>query len=158
MKGIADVHLAGNLTRDPELRTIRTGNSVCELGIAVNEAFKDASGEWQERPSFFDVRVWGKQAESCAQYLSKGRPVLIVGRLRQERWEAQDGSARSKVVVVAQNVVFLGSGDSNGDSGRYQGGNRSGSAPYGGGRSQQAQAPLDDFKDVEFGDESDIPF
>jgi single-strand DNA-binding protein len=113
------VILTGNLTADPELSTLQSGTSVCRLRLAVNRRFKDQStGEWSERPNFFDIKVWGAQGENCAQYLSKGRPVAIDGRLEWSEWEGQDGSKRSKVEVVADTVQFLGSPrDSGGESG-----------------------------------------
>ncbi|MHB1345828.1 MAG: single-stranded DNA-binding protein, partial [Thermoleophilia bacterium] len=72
-RGIAHVTLVGNLTRDPELKQISTGTSVCELGVAVGRSYKDSAGQWQEKASFFNVKVWGAQGENCARYLSKGR-------------------------------------------------------------------------------------
>jgi single-strand DNA-binding protein len=108
------VILTGNLTADPELSTIPSGTSVCRLRLAVNRRTKDqSSGEWSEKPNFFDIKVWGAQGENCAQYLSKGRPVAIDGRLEWSEWEAQDGGKRSKVEVVADTVQFLGSRSDN---------------------------------------------
>lgn len=109
MASINRVVLVGNLTRDPELRTTPNGKSVCTLGLAVNEKYKNDAGEWIEKPNYFDIVVWGAQGESCAQYLSKGRQVAIDGRLSFRSWEAQDGSKRSKVEVIANTVQFLGS-------------------------------------------------
>ena len=114
------VVLTGNLTRDPELRSLPSGTSVCEMGLAVNEQYKDgASGEWLERANFFDVTVWGAQGENCAKYLAKGRPVAVHGRLRFESWE-KDGQKRSKVKVVADRVQFLGGRDDGGGRSEYQ--------------------------------------
>jgi len=111
------VVLVGNLTRDPELRHTQGGMAVCSLRIAVNTRRKDgATGQWTEKPNYFDVTVWGAQGESCAQYLSKGRPVAIDGRLEWREWEAQDGSKRQAVEIVADNVQFLG-GRGEGDLG-----------------------------------------
>lgn len=109
MASINRVVLVGNLTRDPELRTTPNGKSVCTLGLAVNEKYKNDAGEWIEKPNYFDIVVWGGQGESCAQYLSKGRQVAIDGRLSFRSWEAQDGAKRSKVEVIANTVQFLGS-------------------------------------------------
>lgn len=106
-KGFAAVQVVGNLTRDPELRMTGSGTYVCEFGVAVNKSRK-VNGEWQDVAHFFDVVVWGKQGETCAQYLAKGRQVSIDGSLEQQRWEAQDGGKRSKVIVVANQVVFHG--------------------------------------------------
>ncbi|HZI91427.1 MAG TPA: single-stranded DNA-binding protein [Thermoleophilaceae bacterium] len=103
------VILTGNLTRDPELSSLPSGTSVCSLRVACNSRRKDASGEWVEQPNYFDVTVWGAQGENCAQYLSKGRPVAIDGRLRWREWEAKDGSGkRQGVDIVADSVQFLG--------------------------------------------------
>ena len=107
------VVLVGNLTRDPELRHTGGGTPVCSLRIAVNSRRKDpATGEWADKPNYFDVSVFGNQAESCNQYLSKGRPVAIDGRLEWREWEAQDGTKRQAVEIVADNVQFLGGRDS----------------------------------------------
>src|SRR3954447_21559843 len=103
------VVLVGNLTRDPELRTTPSGTSVCKLRLAVNERTKDAStGQWGDRANYFDVTVWGNQGESCAQYLAKGRPVAVDGRLQWREWDAQDGTKRQAVEIVADSVQFLG--------------------------------------------------
>jgi single-strand DNA-binding protein len=111
------VVITGNLTRDPELRSTNSGMAVCELGVAVNGRRKDESGQWVEKPNFFDVTVFGAQGENCATYLSKGRPVAIEGRLDWRQWEASDGSGkRSKVSIIANSVQFLGSRDGGGQS------------------------------------------
>jgi single-strand DNA-binding protein len=119
MANINRVVLVGNLTKDPELRTTPSGTSVCKLRIAVNTRQKDnATGQWGDKPNYFDVTVWGNQAESCSQYLSKGRPVGIDGRLDWREWEAQDGSKRQAVEIIAESVQFLGSrGDEMGGGG-----------------------------------------
>jgi single-strand DNA-binding protein len=110
MANINRVILVGNLTRDPELRHTPSGTAVCKLRVAVNTRQKDsASGQWTDKPNYFDVTVWGNQGESCAQYLSKGRPIGIDGRLDWREWEAQDGSKRQAVEIIAENVQFLGS-------------------------------------------------
>jgi single-strand DNA-binding protein len=102
------VVLVGNLTRDPELRHTPSGTPVCSLRVAVNTRRKDESGQWTDKPNYFDVTVWGQQGENCAQYLSKGRPVAIDGRLEWREWEAQDGGKRQAVEIVAESVQFLG--------------------------------------------------
>jgi single-strand DNA-binding protein len=101
------VVISGNLTRDPELRSLPSGTSVGDLGIAVNERYKDNTGEWVERANFFNVTVWGAQAENCARFLSKGRKVNVQGTLRYESWENEQGEKRSAVKVVARSVEFL---------------------------------------------------
>jgi single-strand DNA-binding protein len=103
------VVLVGNLTKDPELRHTPGGTAVCSLRLAVNSSQKDpSSGEWEDKPNFFDVTVWDRQGENCAQYLAKGRPVAVDGRLDWREWEAQDGTKRQAVQIIANNVQFLG--------------------------------------------------
>jgi single-strand DNA-binding protein len=103
------VVLVGNLTRDPELRHTPSGTAVCKLRLAVNTRQKDqATGQWGDKPNYFDVTVWGNQGESCAQFLEKGRPVGVDGRLDWREWEAQDGSKRQAVEIIADTVQFLG--------------------------------------------------
>jgi single-strand DNA-binding protein len=112
------VVLVGNLTRDPELRHTPSGAAVCSLRLAVNSRRKDAStGEWGEKPNYFDVTVWGNQGESCAQYLSKGRPVAVDGRLDWREYEAKDGSKRQAIEIIADSVQFLG-GRGDGEGGQ----------------------------------------
>lgn len=106
---INQVVLVGRLTRDPELRTLPSGASLCQLGIASNENYKDGD-EWKERANFIDVTVWGRQAESCAEYLSKGRQVCIHGNLRYRSWTNDNGDKRSKLEVNARQVQFLSDG------------------------------------------------
>ncbi len=101
------VVLMGNLTRDPELRTTPNGASVCSFSLALNRSYKNASDEWQEVTDYVDIVAWGPLGERVAQYLTKGRPALVNGRLQSRSWE-QDGAKRSKVEVVAQDVTFLG--------------------------------------------------
>ena len=111
------VVLVGNLTKDPELRHTGGGTPVCSLRIAVNGRRRDESGQWADKPNYFSVSVFGNQAESCAQYLSKGRPVAIDGRLDWREWE-KDGVKREAVEIVADSVQFLGSrGDGEGGGG-----------------------------------------
>jgi len=102
------VILMGNLTRDPELRYTPSGKAVANFSIAVNRRFR-TDDQVREETDFFDIVVFGKQAENCSEYLRKGRPVLVDGRLQQRRWETDDGQKRSKVEVVAMTVQFLGS-------------------------------------------------
>ena len=103
------VLLMGNLTRDPELRYIPSGTAVAKFGLAVNRDYVDKqSGDKKESVCFVDITVWGKQAETCNQYLTKGRPVFIEGRLEYSSWETKEGDKRSKLEVVAERVQFLG--------------------------------------------------
>jgi single-strand DNA-binding protein len=101
------VTLMGNLTRDPELRTTPNGTNVCSFSLALNRSYKNASGDWQEATDFIDIVAWAALGERVAQYLTKGRPALVSGRLQSRSWE-QDGQKRSKVEVVANDVTFLG--------------------------------------------------
>ena len=161
---INSVIVIGNLTRDPELKATPSGTSVCSLRIAVNDQVKDqASGEWVEKANYFTVDVFGRQAETCAQYLARGRQVAVSGRLRWRQWETQDGQKREAVSIAADRVQFIGprEGGSGGGSGSYQqGGNQQQPAA--------AQRPGPKFNDqdldgppagdfVEAGDD-DIPF
>jgi single-strand DNA-binding protein len=104
------VVITGNLTRDPELRSTPSGTSVCKLRVAVNSRRKNTHDEWVDKPNYFDVTVWGAQGENCANYLSKGRPVAVEGRLDWREWEAKDGSTRQTVGIIANSVQFLGAG------------------------------------------------
>lgn len=104
------VVMIGNLTRDPELKQIPTGQNLCRLGLAVNRQYKSRQGTAVQEVCFVDVDVWGPQADSCAQYLKKGRPVLIEGRLKYDSWQDPQGATRSKHTIVADRVVFLASG------------------------------------------------
>jgi single-strand DNA-binding protein len=125
MASFNKVILMGNLTRDPELRVTPKGTAVCQIGLAVNSTYKDKEGNQKEEVTFIDVDVFGRQAEVIAKYMSKGRPILIEGRLKLDSWESKEGEKRSKLKVVLENFQFVGSrGDSSG-----------GEAPGGGGTS-----------------------
>jgi single-strand DNA-binding protein len=109
------VVLTGNLTRDPELSAAGS-LSICKLGIAVNTRRKNGeTGNWEEKPNYFRVTVFGRQAESCAQYLKKGRPVAIDGRLEWSQWETKEGQKRESVDIIADTVQFLGGRDDAGN-------------------------------------------
>ncbi|MBT4855868.1 single-stranded DNA-binding protein [bacterium] len=110
MAGFNRVIMIGNLTRDPDLKELGSGQSVCRLGLAANRQYKNRqSGEMVQEVCFIDIDVWGPQAESCNQYLQKGRQVLIEGRLKLDNWQDADGNNRSKHSIVADRVVFLSS-------------------------------------------------
>ncbi|MBR4103089.1 MAG: single-stranded DNA-binding protein [Thermoguttaceae bacterium] len=115
------VVLVGNLTRDPELRSIPSGMSVLDVGIAVNDRRKDANGNWIEEATFVDVTVWGRSAEVLAEYTRKGSQILVEGRLKMDSWE-QEGQRRTKLKVVAERTVLLGSRGEGGGCGYQQGG------------------------------------
>lgn len=112
MASMNHVLLMGNLTRDPDVRQLAVGGTICKFGLAVNRRYRTRSGEDREETCFVDIDVFGRQAETTGQYLSKGRPVLVEGRLRQDRWEDRNtGQKMSRLVVVAQRVQFLGRPD-----------------------------------------------
>lgn len=106
-QNINSVVLVGNLTKDPELRHTPSGTAVTTLRVAVNDRVKRGE-EWTDAAYYFDVTVWGRTAENCAQYLAKGRPVGVQGKLTWREWDAQDGSKRQSVEIVADNIQFLG--------------------------------------------------
>lgn len=125
-----NVSIAGNLTRDPEVRFVGNNTAVCNLGVAINRRFKDSSGEQREETTFVDVEAWGRTAEICGQYLTKGRNVYIDGSLKLDQWQDKEGKNQSKLRVRAQNVQFIGGG-----------GNREDGDGGGGGGSYQKTAP-----------------
>jgi single-strand DNA-binding protein len=116
MSSLNKVFLLGNLTRDPEMRYMPSGSPVANFGMAVNRKYTGRDGQKKEETLFVDIDGYGKTAELCSQYLSKGRQVLIEGRLKFRTWEAQDGQKRSKLSVVAERVTFLGGRRGEGDS------------------------------------------
>jgi single-strand DNA-binding protein len=150
------VVITGNLTKDPELRSTGGGTSVCELRVAVNSRRKDGqTGQWVDKPNYFDVVVWGAQGENCANYLAKGRPIAVEGRLDWREWEAKDGGGKRQAVqIVANSVQFLGSRDGSGGQPAANGG---------GFNSPSSDVPVDnsDFEGAPAGGgggEDDIPF
>lgn len=153
------VILMGNLTRDPELRQTPNGQNVCSFSLALNRSYKGSDGNWTEATDYIDVVAWGPLGERVAQYLTKGRPCLVNGRLQSRSWE-QEGQKRSKVEVVAQDVTFLGGAGGGGNDGGNGGGEYNQSAPA----SQPAPSKkkADDIVIEDIGDEpinlDDIPF
>ena len=146
------VVVTGNLTADPQLRSLPSGSSVCKLRIACNTRRKDAaSGAWVDKPNYFDVTVWGAQGENAARYLTKGRGVALDGRLEWREWESEQGK-RSAVDIIADTVQFLG------------GGQEGGGAPAARSFTPQSDVPVDtsDFATAPAGggapSEDDIPF
>lgn len=109
MASINKVLLMGNLTRDPELRYTTGGAAVANLGLATNRVYKDKNGEKKEEATFIRIVVWGRQAEICGQYLAKGSPLFVEGRLQSRSWETEDKQKRSTMEVVATNIQFIGS-------------------------------------------------
>src|SRR3954468_20815278 len=129
------VLLLGNLTRDPALKYTPSQMAVCEFGVACNRKFRTAQGEDREEVTFVDVTAWGKQAEVINQYMTKGKPIFIEGRLKYDQWEdKQGGGKRSKLTVVVENFQFVGGRD----GGQGGGG---GGAPEGGERSYEQRPP-----------------
>jgi single-strand DNA-binding protein len=175
MANLNKVMLIGNLTRDPEVRYTPKGTAVADIGLAINRYFQNDNGERQEETTFVDVTLWGKQAELAQQYLGKGRPVYIEGRLQLDSWQDKDGQKRNKLKIVCDNMQFLGSRDGGGGGGGHRdeeesgggggynrpqrqggggggggyGGNRSGG---GGGSSRPAPAQRPPAKEDDFGE------
>ncbi len=122
MANFNKVLLMGNLTRDPETRFLPSGQPVCQLGLAVNRVWTDQqTGEKREQTCFVDCVSFGRQAETLAKYMKKGRPIFIEGRLNYRSWENQEGQKRSKLEVVVENFQFLGTGGGGRDGGRETG-------------------------------------
>lgn len=157
-RSVNQVILLGNLTRDPELRQIPSGQSVCSFSLALNRAYKDANGEWQEATDYIDVVAWGPLGERVAQYLAKGRRCLVQGRLQSRSWE-QDGQKRSKVEVNASDVTFLDSRGANGDD---AGNSDAAASDSGASKSKVSSKKSNDVVIEDIGDEpinlDDIPF
>ena len=149
MASLNKVFLLGNLTREPDFRGLPSGQSVCTLGLAVNRRFMNNNGQEQEESCFVDVSVWGKAAQNCRQYLSKGSQVMVEGRLRWESWEDRNGGGRrSRLSVVAENVQFMSrrsrednNGDNNGGYSAPGQDSFSGNTPYQGGYQQNGFPP-----------------
>jgi len=156
MPNLNHVMIMGNLTRDPELRYTPKNVAVVNIGIAVNRRWRNQEGEQQEETTFVDCEAWGRTAEVMNEYLRKGRPVYVDGRLRLDQWQDKEGNNRSKLKVVVDNFQFLDS----------RGGDPSSEAPRsGGGRSSQAPATQRSTSPAvaagephQAVDEQDIPF
>lgn len=154
------VILVGNVTRDPELRYISSGTAVTDVGLAVNDRRKNASGEWVEETTFVDVTLWGRTAEVAGEYVTKGSPLLIEGRLKLDTWE-KDGKKNSKLRVVCDRMQLLGG---RGEGGRGRGARPantstggSGDSGYGDGPSYEEAGSSAGGGDS-FGGDDDIPF
>lgn len=132
------VLLIGNLTRDPQLRYLPSGTAVAEFGIALNRRYRTQDGQQKEEACFVDVTTMGRQAETCAEYLTKGRQALIEGRLQFDQWETQEGQKRSRLKVFAERIQFLGGrGEAAPDASR----------PAGPSRQSEPEAPPEDLND-----------
>jgi single-strand DNA-binding protein len=152
------VLLMGNLTRDPEVKYTPKGTAVGDLAIAINDSYKAQDGTIKEVVTYVDIEVWGRTAENCKQYLTKGRPIFVEGQLKLDQWE-QDGQKRSKMRVRADRVQFLGGGGpGGGEGGRRSGGN------YGGGEQRSPSSPSESSRPSHSEDappppsDDDIPF
>ena len=149
MANINRVVVSGNLTRDPELRQLAGGNSVCKLRIAVNTRKKDRdTNQWSDHPNYFDVTVWGGQGENVAKYLQRGSGLIVDGRLEWREWDAQDGTKRQAVEIIAENTQFMG--------GREGGGGGGGAARPAGDFAPAGSAPMPTSAPI--ADDDDIPF
>ena len=162
MANLNKVLLIGNLTRDPEVRYTPKGTAVGDLAIAINDSYKAQDGTMKEVVTYVDIEVWGRQAENCKQYLTKGRPIFVEGQLKLDQWE-QDGQKRSKLKVRALSVQFLGSpagGGSGGSGGSRSGGNySSGGGERSSGSDERASRPAPVSEDrPPLPSDDDIPF
>ncbi len=146
MASLNKVFLIGNLTRDPEVRYLPSGAAVADLRLAVNRKYKNQQGEEKEETCFVSASAWGRQAETCGQYLSKGSPILIEGRLRYEEWE-KDGQKNNRLTVNAERVQFMGSPRRDAAPGDAPPADERRSAP-----------PSDSGSAHETGDDDDLPF
>ncbi len=152
------VILAGNLTRDPQLSYLPSNTPVCKFGLATNRRWKDNSGTMREEVCYVDLVSFGRGAEVINQYMRKGQPMLVEGRLQFRQWTSQEGQKRSKLEVVVENFTFLGGGQGGGGQGGGGGGRarQAGGEEWGGGTSQDNGPPADDG-DVPAMDQ-DVPF
>ena len=152
MRGFSKAIIAGNLTRDPELRTTPSGASVCSFSVAVNRVYRDTSGEQKEDVSFIDCSAWGKLGEMISQYAKRGTGVLVSGRLDQRSWEDKNtGQKRSRVEIVVEDFNFTGGSNRDGGS-SYQGGSSTSDSS-----ASSADSVPDDIPDGEI-DLSEVPF
>ena len=148
--------IIGNLTRDPELRTTNSGQSVTSFGVATNRVWTDQSGQKQEKAEFHNVVAWGKLAEICNQYLGKGRRVFIEGRLQTRDWEGQDGVKRTRTEVIAENMIMLDrSPGQGGQAGNYNRQPAQQPAPQAQSEPAMAEASADSDAEIKV---EDIPF
>jgi len=166
MASFNKVILVGNLTRDPQVKYTTGGTAVTEIGLAVNRRWLDKqSNQWKDETTFVDVTLWGRTAEIAGEYLAKGRPVLIEGRLQLDTWDDREsGQKRSKLRVVGENMTMLGGkgdgpsgggGGGGGGGGRAQSGSR---GPSAGGESHESSDFSPSFDDASASQDDDVPF
>lgn len=153
MAGINKVILVGNLGKDPEVRQISPNQTVCQFRIATGESWIDKAGQKQERTEWHSIVVWGKMADICGKYLSKGRQVYVEGRLQTRSWEDQQGQKRYATEIIASTVQFLG-----GMSGERSAGGASAGASFGGGGGASNFGPTDFGPEPSFDNNDEIPF
>ena len=149
MSSFNRVILMGNLTRDPEIRQTQSGTSICRFAIAVNRSFSSPDGSMRDETCFVDIDSFGRTAENISKYFSRGKPILVEGRLRQDSWEDKQGQKRTKLVVVLERFEFVGGSRDSSVSGGYDG--NSEYAPSPARTRQQSVAPQDELED-------DVPF
>ena len=147
MPNLNKVLIMGNLTRDPEVKYTPKGTAVGNLGIAINDSYKTQDGTVKETVTFVDIEVWGRQAETCKQYLVKGRPIFVEGKLQLDQWEDNDGKKHQRLKVRADRVQFLGGNDRGGSGSERTDDNRP---------PQRSERPVQNTAAP--GDEDDIPF
>jgi single-strand DNA-binding protein len=161
MANLNKVLLMGNLTTDPEVKYTPKGTAVGDLRLAINDSYKAQDGTIKETVTYLDVEVWGRQAETCKQYLTKGRGVFVEGQLRLDQWE-QDGQKRSKLKVRADRVQFLGGGPGGGGGGRSggssSGGEQRSATATASGKTAAAPSSVAEDRPPPPSDEDDIPF
>lgn len=162
MASLNKVLLMGNLTRDPEVRYTPKGTAVGDLAIAINDSYKTQDGTIKETVTYVDIEVWGRQAETCKQYLTKGRPVFVEGQLRLDQWETPQGEKKRLLRVRADRVQFLGGGGGGGGGSRGGGNYSSGGERSAGSTSSEAPsgrpAPTGSEDAPPLPNEDDIPF
>lgn len=147
MPNLNKVHLMGNLTRDPELRFTPANTAVCQIGLAINRKWKDGNGEAKEEVTFIDCEAWGRTAEILNQYVRKGNPLYVEGRLKLDQWQDKEGNNRSKLKVVVEEMQFLHS--------KGEGGQQSPPATQSSQRQAPPKQPQGNHQPV---DEDNIPF
>lgn len=159
MANFNKVILAGNLTRDPELSMLPSNTPVCEFGMAINRKWRGQDGELRDETCFVDMACYGRQAETLKQYMSKGSPLLVEGRLKFDQWEGKDGGKRSKLRVVVENFQFLGSGPGgSGGSGGGGGDSRGGYRDEADSAPRSTGAPPAEAAPSTGGGPDDVPF
>lgn len=152
MASFNKVILMGNLTRDPELRVTPKGTAVCQIGLAVNHVYRDKEGNTHEEATFVDVDAFGRSAETIAKYMTKGRPILVEGRLKLDSWESKEGEKRSKLKVVLDNFQFVGGRGDSDQGGSGSDFEQSSPPARSAGRSSGSSTPASGI------DEDDVPF